>query len=216
MLGRALRAAAAASLSAGLFLTAAAAPAAAATCALSAPATINVGTPFSILGSGFPANTSVDVSMTLAGGTPDEFTVQSAADGGFQIDMTPEPQDAGKTTVVASVSGGCTATAVFTVVSLTPSATPKPTAAASATPKPTASSTPTPKPAGATPRPSASGVVDAAAGGGSSTPPRTDVATAGGTPAGASRLALELGALLVLLGVAVFLGSALVRSARRD
>jgi hypothetical protein len=62
----------------GCFLTVVP-PAAAAICTLSVPATISVGTAFSIFGSGFPAVTSVGISVTLAGGTLDEFSVESGA-----------------------------------------------------------------------------------------------------------------------------------------
>jgi hypothetical protein len=91
------------------------ASAVAATCALTAPATVAIGTPLAIVGSGFPASSSVAVSVTLAGGSPDEFQVQSDASGAFTISLTPEAADAGRTTVVATAGAVCTARVVFTV-----------------------------------------------------------------------------------------------------
>jgi hypothetical protein len=105
------------------------APAAAATCRLSAPAKVAIGTPLSIVGSGFPASSSVDVSLTIEGGSPDEFTAQSDASGAFQISLTPEAADAGKTTVVATAGAGCTAQVVFTVGTSNAAPTPEPTEA---------------------------------------------------------------------------------------
>ena len=105
------------------------APAAAATCTLTAPATVAVGTPLGIVGSGFPASSSVDISLTLEGSSPDEFAVQSDASGTFQISLTPEAADAGKTTVVATAGAGCTAQVVFTVGGSGGAVTPKPTQA---------------------------------------------------------------------------------------
>lgn len=107
----------------------AAAPAAAATCALSAPPNVLVGDAVAINGSGFPASTSVDISVSLDGANPDAFAVQSDGVGRFQISLTPETADIGTTTVVATAGATCSATAVY-VVSATATSTP----AASATP----------------------------------------------------------------------------------
>lgn len=113
------------------------ASAAAATCTLIAPARVAVGTPLAIAGSGFPASSSVDISLTLEGGLPDGFTVQSDAGGTFQISLTPEGADAGKTTIVATAGAGCTARFVFTVggsaVAVTPAPTEAPASAAAGT-----------------------------------------------------------------------------------
>lgn len=102
------------------------APAAAATCTLAAPATVAIGTPLAIVGSGFPASSTVDVSLTIEGGSPDQFTAQSDANGAFQINLIPEAADAGTTTVVATAGAGCTARVVFTVGASTAAATPEP------------------------------------------------------------------------------------------
>lgn len=104
-------------------------PAAAATCTLTAPATGAIGTPLAIAGSGFPASTSVDISLTIEGGSPDEFTAQSDANGAFQINLTPEAADEGTTTVVATAGAGCTAQVVFTVGDSSATVTPEPTEA---------------------------------------------------------------------------------------
>ena len=107
--------------------------AAAATCTLTAPAKVAIGTPLSIVGSGFPVSSSVNISLTLNGGSPDEFAVQSDASGAFQINLTPEAADAGETTVVATAGADCTAQVVFTVGTSSAAATPKPAGSAPGT-----------------------------------------------------------------------------------
>jgi len=196
MLGRGLRAFIAASMSVGLFVVVAAPQVSGATCTLTAPATVAVGTPMTISGSGFPASTSVDISLTLEGGTADEFAVQSDTGGAFQINLTPEPQDAGKTTVVATAGTTCSAQAIFTVTTPTPTATPKPTA----TQKPTA----TPKPTTA-PKPTATAAPDGSAAGvtsGNATPPRTDEAPRPAErPSGVPLASWVLAGLVLVIGV---------------
>lgn len=91
-------------------------PAAAAECALSAPSTAKVGTPLAIGGTGFPANSIVDIELTVNGATTDQFSVRSDAAGGFQFSLTPEATDAGKTTVVATAGSACSARVVATVL----------------------------------------------------------------------------------------------------
>ncbi len=91
-------------------------PAAAADCTLSAPTYVNVGTPLTIEGSGFPASTSVDVSFSIAGGASDAFTAQSNASGSLQIALTPEDLDIGVTTVQATAGLACTAQVTYTVL----------------------------------------------------------------------------------------------------
>ena len=91
-------------------------PAAAAECALSAPATARVGTTLTILGSGFPASASVDIELTVVGGNADEFSLQSNSTGSFEITLTPEPIDEGETTVTATAGSTCTAQVQFTVL----------------------------------------------------------------------------------------------------
>lgn len=95
------------------------------TCTLSAPTYVNVGTPLSISGSGFPASSAVDVTFSIDGKESDAFTVQSDASGGLQIALTPEAIDIGVTTVDATAGSSCTAQVVYTVLPL--GATPPPT-----------------------------------------------------------------------------------------
>lgn len=144
------------------------------TCALSAPSTVRVGRPVAITGSGFPASTSIDISIGLEGATPDEFSVQSDGAGAFQIDLTPELADAGKTTVLAMVGTTCTAQAVFTVTGAT------------ATPAPTAEATSSPRASGA---------------GATSNPPRTDAGAAVDRSADKSSTGWGLALLIILIGV---------------
>lgn len=118
----------AAILGLGLLIQLSVGPAAAATCALSAPATAKVGTPLAIIGSGFPASASIDVSIELDGAMPDQFAVQSDPAGAFQISLTPEPADVGKTTLKATAGSTCSAQAVFNVIEANATATPKPAA----------------------------------------------------------------------------------------
>lgn len=159
----------------GLLIPLSVVPAAAATCALGAPATVKVGTPLAIVGSGFPASTSIDISIGLEGATPDQFSVQSDGAGAFLISLTPEPADAGKTTVVAMAGTTCSAQAVFTVTGAT--------------------ATPAPSPE-ATTRPRASGA------GATGNPPRTDAATASvGRTEDMPPIGWALALLMVLLGV---------------
>lgn len=115
--------------SAGMLMSLLVTPAAAA-CALSAPDSVDIGSPLNIQGSGFPASTTVDVSITIEGGSPDEFTVQSDASGGFAIGLTPEAADTGITTVVASAGADCTAQTVIAVGVDVVAETPEPTAEA--------------------------------------------------------------------------------------
>jgi hypothetical protein len=102
--------------------------AAAGGCSLTAPNAIRVGDPLSITGSGFPATWMVDVSLTLDGGSPDAFTVDSTAGGDIQITLTPEAADIGHTTVVATANSTCSATVEFTVVGATATLPPERTA----------------------------------------------------------------------------------------
>jgi hypothetical protein len=102
-------------LSVGLVTPLVVASATAATCALSAPGTAPIGAPFTIVGSGFPANTNVDVSLAIDGGSPDAFSAQSDAQGALQIVLTPEAADVGTTVVTATAGAGCTAQATYTV-----------------------------------------------------------------------------------------------------
>ena len=114
----------------GSLLAAWATPAAGAGCVLSAPAYVNVGTPLTVAGSGFPVSANVDVTITIAGGSPDGFSIQSDAAGAFQIVSTPEALDIGATTVAATSGASCTAQVNYTVLAAgatPPPATPAPT-----------------------------------------------------------------------------------------
>lgn len=97
-------------------LAASAGPAAAAECALGAPDYINVGTPLTIEGSGFPASTGVEISLSIEGGASDAFAVESSADGTFRIELTPEDFDVGVTTLQATAGSTCTAQVTYSVL----------------------------------------------------------------------------------------------------
>jgi hypothetical protein len=168
-------------------LAAWATPAAAAACALSAPAYINVGTQLTVAGTGFPASANVDITITVAGGSPDGFSIQSDAAGAFQIVSTPEALDIGATTVEAAAGSSCTARVTYTV--LAAGATPPP-----ATPKPT----------------DESGGGDTGGTGAAPGAPRTDAQGFGSTGAGLGTWALAFA--LVAIGGASLL---LTRSPRR-
>lgn len=103
-------------------------PVAAADCALSAPAYVNVGTQLSIEGSGFPVSASVDIAFSVDGGATDSLTIQSTAAGALLIALTPEDIDVGVTTVQATAGTACTALVTYTV--LAAGATPPPSATA--------------------------------------------------------------------------------------
>lgn len=103
-------------------------PAAAADCTLRAPAYVNVGTPITIEGSGFPAASNVDIGFSIEGGASDAFTIQSDASGTIQIALTPEATDVGGTTVQATAGSACTAQVTYTV--LAAGETPPPPASA--------------------------------------------------------------------------------------
>jgi hypothetical protein len=103
-----------------------ASPVAAASCTISAPASVKVGTPVTIGGSGFPELTSVDISIGRERSTPAQFTVQSDSAGAFTLSLTPEQSEIGQTTVVATSGASCSAQALFTVGTATPVASAKP------------------------------------------------------------------------------------------
>lgn len=191
---------ASAAVIAGLFVLLLAAPAgvAADSCTLIAPATVKVGTPLSINGTGFPANSNVDIALTLEGGTPDEFAVQSDASGAFVISLTPEAADVGTSTIVARAGTVCTAQTTFTVTGAAPTPAPTPTPARSASPEGTA-----------TP----SGVVGGATGV-DATPPRSDTSEmGGGWSAGTSPTLWAFALLILAIGVGGLAATA--RSPRR-
>jgi hypothetical protein len=111
---------------ASLLLSVVVSPVAAA-CALSAPASVDIGGVLEIDGSGFPANAIVDVSIAIEGGSTDEFTTPADATGAFTISYTTEAADTGLTTVTASSGSACTADAVIAVGVEVVAETPEPT-----------------------------------------------------------------------------------------
>lgn len=146
-------------------------PAAAADCALSAPAYANVGSSLTISGSGFPASTAVDIEFSIQATASDAFAVQSDSLGAFEIALTPEGIDIGVTTIQATAGSTCTVQATYTVL------------AAGETPPPAATQEPAAPGTGAGP-----------------TPPRTDAvaATEDGGWSGATPWVLAL--VLVVVG----------------
>jgi hypothetical protein len=164
---------------------------AAGNCALSAPATVKVGDPLDINGSGFPATTSVDVVFKLEGSQGDAFSVESDASGGFQISLTPEESDAGVTTVTATAGSTCAATVTFTVRGTT---APAPTATATATAAPGSSGS-----AGASAQPRGA--------------PRTDtLSVTAGSSGGPSSIPWLLGVLSIVIGLGGLLATRPARS----
>lgn len=141
----------------------------AADCLLSGPAAVNVGTQLTITGAGFPASSSVDISLSVAGGSSDAFTVQSNTEGALQINLIPEATDAGVTTIKATSGPDCSAQLVVTVLG-----------AGQTLP-------PTPSPASAGAGASAE-----------ATAPRTDVAGGSTSDLAATTTNLWLGAALIL------------------
>jgi hypothetical protein len=108
----------------GLLASASAAPAAAADCTLSSPTYVNVGTQITIDGTGFPASTDVDISISLDGSPTDAFTLLSDTGGSLEIALTPEDIDIGVTTIQATAGTACTASVTYSV--LAAGATPPP------------------------------------------------------------------------------------------
>jgi hypothetical protein len=100
----------------GLLGTILVAPVAAAECALTAPAFGRVGSVLAVNGTGFPASATIDIALTVEGGNPDEFSVQSDPSGEFEITLTPEAIDEGETTVTASAGSTCTAQVTFDIL----------------------------------------------------------------------------------------------------
>ena len=162
----------------GILTSVGVAPAAAATCTLQAPATVVVGQPFIVQGTGFPASSSIDVVLTVQGGSSDEFAVLSGDAGSFRIESTPETADIGTTTVTATAGTACSAQTVYVVSAKAPAPTP----AATRPPR--------------------------VASGGASSPPRTDAAAArvdleSNTNVGSLALAI----VLVMLGLTGLVGT---------
>lgn len=103
-------------IAAGLLVSIGVTPAAAANCVLNAPGTVEVGAPLAIIGTGFPASSSIDIELAVEGGTADQFSVQSDAAGGFQFSLTPAAADVGKTKVVATAGSACSVQVISTVL----------------------------------------------------------------------------------------------------
>jgi hypothetical protein len=113
---------------------------AAGSCALSAPPSVRVGEPLKIDGTGFPTNTTVDVTLSVQGGGSDAFSVKSNASGAIQISLTPEAAYVGVTPVKATAGSICSATVTLTVLAANggapaPAASAATGAAAEATPR---------------------------------------------------------------------------------
>src|SRR5262245_22005435 len=100
----------------GLLVAISEAAASAASCSLSVPAQVKVGAAFTIVGTGFPVGSRIDMTFARDGAGPTSFSFQNTSAAGFQFELTAESEDIGETKVLASVSGGCTATASYTVV----------------------------------------------------------------------------------------------------
>lgn len=170
----------------GLVVSLVFAPAAsAATCALSAPAYGNVGTPLAIAGSGFPTSAAVDIEIRLDGVAFDSFSVQSDAGGAIDLELTPEVADIGVWTIDASAGSACSAQVVIQVLG------------ANQTPVPEATSPP-----------------DGSAGGAdASAAPRTDASLSMGpsTPNGVPLSLWAIGFLVFLTGL---VGSLVTRPKR--
>jgi hypothetical protein len=184
-------------------------------CALAAPAApAPVGTQVSIVGSGFPADADVAVTLTKEGVAPTYLTAQSDASGSFVLNLL--WGDVGSTTVTAAVATFCTAKAVFVVTA--PSAGTPP---ATSAPSPSATPSPTLAPSAApgTVVPSPRGTTAAVATGpaGTARPSRSLAPTnaAPGTPDQGQALpsmSIFLGCLLLLIGVAGWIGQRTVGS----
>lgn len=162
------------------------APISAATCALAAPSSVAIGAAVTVSGSGFPSGATVNIAVTINGGSPDTFTVVADGSGAITIQLTPETADIGQTTVEATVQGGCTASVGFEV--LDPTATPRP--------EPTAAPT------------------GGGAGEGDEPPPRTDtLSDLGKLPATGAPMTLAVAVLVFVIG---FGGILMTRPARRQ
>jgi hypothetical protein len=207
-------------LSGGLLTLLWAASSTAASCTLSAPASVQVGQTFALVGSGFPASSSVSISMTVEGSAPIVFPKHVDTTGAFQVSLTPGASDTGKMTIVATAGTVCTEHVTVTVGTSKGASTPAPTKAiAAATPKtaatpapshalaatnPKAAATPTPSHAraAATPRGAVAGATGA---------PPTDAMSDGSGKPDAPLTAWLVSGLLVVLGLG---GLIATRSAR--
>jgi len=228
MLGRWWRLALIPVLSGGILLIVAMPPVLGADCALAAPpAPVPVGTQVSIVGSGFPADAVVDVTLTKVGEAPTEFTAQSDASGSFTLSLQVDTGDVGSTTVTAAVASVCTAEAVLVVTAPstgTPPATtaPSPSGTPPATIAPSPSGTPAttapstaPGTALASPSGTPAGVATGPEGTASPGPSLAPTDAAPGTPGGGEALPsvlLLLGCLLLAIGVAGWIGQRSVGS----
>jgi hypothetical protein len=112
---------------AGLLAATWAGPVGAADCTLTAPPYVNVGTPLTIDGAGFPASSAVAIAITLDGAESDAFSVQSDAAGALEIALTPEAIDIGATVVTATAGSTCSAQVAYTVLGAGATPPPAPT-----------------------------------------------------------------------------------------
>jgi hypothetical protein len=229
MLGRWWRLALIPVLSGGILLIVATPPVLGADCALAAPpAPVPVGTQVSIVGSGFPADTAVAVTLTKAGEAPTEFTAQSDASGSFTLSLQVDTGDVGSTTVTAAVASVCTAEAVLVVTAQStgtppattapsPSGTPPATTAPSPSGTPPATITPSAAPGTAVASPSETPAAVATGPKGTASPSRSLAPTnaAPETPdkgQAPPSMMIPLGCLLLAIGVAGWIGQRSVGS----
>jgi hypothetical protein len=96
---------------------------------------VETGEPVLIEGTGFPVNTSVEITYSVDGTSIGNETVMSDATGMFETSRTPQPGEEGTWTVTADVVQACTAETGFLVVTgPTPAPTPSPTPTPAPTP----------------------------------------------------------------------------------
>jgi hypothetical protein len=125
---RAMRVAAPSITSLALLLGLVPASVLAADCSLDGPHAINVGDDLSIEGAGFPASSSVAITVTIAGGSADQFSVQSNNAGEIVLALTPESADEGTMTVTAESGSDCSARLEVQIVAAGAPLPPEPTA----------------------------------------------------------------------------------------
>ena len=98
----------------------------AAECALTGPHAVHVGDALSIEGTGFPASSSVSITVAIAGGSADQFSVQSSTAGVIAVSLTPDSLDEGTMTVTAESGSNCSAQAELAVVAAGATLPPEP------------------------------------------------------------------------------------------
>jgi len=187
-------------LACSMLMTVATAPVLGAGCTLTAPAApVPVGTQVSIVGSGFPADIDVAVTLTNAAAAPVDLTAHSDASGAFLLSLQVDTGDVGSTSVTASAGTGCTAQAVL-VVTAASTGTPAASVAPSAIASPAAAASPSGAPAA---------VVSSPAGSKSTMRPLAATNAAPQPPSEGSSLPsmlILLGLVVLAIGVAGWLG----------